>query len=179
LLTLSWCCICSPVTRSIAVAAATSRSTGDSGAPKILEAVPFVLAVLYYLFSPFFIGQARKGFIAYMEKADAEWQGDKALIPPHLKPKAVAANVDWIVDAPQMIPIILLPLAAAVFVLKGVASEVILAFATIVICVLTLWIYSCSPIEYRALRIVRHKYTLASALGIVLNMATAIVILTI
>jgi hypothetical protein len=145
---------------------------------KLLEATPWLLAAFYYLFAPFFIEQARKRLIDYLDKVNEEWQGPKGSIPPHLTSKAIGATTDWVIDAPQLVPTLLLPLAGAVFSIHNNSiAGVILTFGTLVICTLTLWMYTRSPIEYQARRFIWHKYTLLSILGLVLNLAVAAILL--
>src|SRR5690349_9111610 len=93
----------------------SSVSADTAGNSRLLVATPLLLAALYYLFSPFFAEQARQRLIDYLEKVDREWEGPKINLPPHLEPQAIAANADWLIDAPQMVPTLLLPLAGAVF----------------------------------------------------------------
>lgn len=145
---------------------------------KLIGAFPVILAALYYALSPFFTELTRKGYTEYLDKVDAEWHGNGAPLPPHRTSEALGANIDWIIDAPQMVPSLLLPLATAIFALSdNDLSAVILSTAAILICVATLWIYSQSPIRYRSFRIVGHRYTVVSALGIVLNLAAAAMLL--
>jgi hypothetical protein len=146
-------------------------------APRFLEATPLLLGALYYIMTPFFGKLVRRGYISYMEKVEREWRGPKAPLPPHLSPEALAANIDWLIDAPQMVPTLLLPLAAAVFALQNTAiSSIVLAFSAVGVSAAALWIYSRSPLEYRSLRFVKNRYTLVSLLGIVLNMGAAILV---
>lgn len=161
------------------VLAMHSASSHSQGPSKLLDATPLFLAALYYALTPFFSQQVRSGYIDYLQKVNSEWQGPKASIPPHLAPEALAANTDWLIDTPQMVPTLLLPLAAAVFALHDSdLSGVVLAFAAIVICAAVLWIYSRSPLQYRSLRFVGNRYTLVPALGVVLNAAAAVLLLT-
>jgi len=157
----------------------SSANTSATGTSRLFVATPLLLAAMYYIFSPFFVQQARQRLIDYLEKVDREWEGPRDGLPPHLEPQAIGANVDWIIDAPQMVPTLLLPLAGAVFAFNdnGI-SGVILAFATVIICAATLWIYTRSPVEYRARRVIWHKYTVVSALGIVLNLLVAGILLS-
>jgi hypothetical protein len=156
-----------------------SANTSATGTSRLLVATPLLLAAVYYLFSPFFVQQARQRLIDYLEKVEREWEGPRDGLPPHLEPQAIGANTDWIIDAPQMVPTLLLPLAGAVFAFNdnGV-SGIILAFATVIICAATLWIYTRSPVEYRAVRMIWHKYTVVSTLGIVLNLLVAGILLS-
>jgi hypothetical protein len=145
---------------------------------KLIAAFPVILAALYYALSPFFTELTRKGYTEYLDKVDAEWRGNSVPLPPHRTSQALGTNIDWIIDAPQMVPCLLLPLATAIFALNdnGLAA-VILSAATILICVATLWIYSQSPIRYRSFRIIGHRYTVVSAFGIVLNLTAAAMLL--
>lgn len=144
----------------------------------LLEVVPLAIAAFYYLLSPFFNGLVRDGFVNYLEKTDDEWQGPITGLPPHRTTEALSANIDWVIDAPQMIPGLLLPLTAGIFALADQdAAAAILAFATVLICAATLWIYTRSPVEYRSLRLIGHRYTVVSVLGVILNAVTAMLIL--
>jgi hypothetical protein len=148
------------------------------GALRLLEATPLLLGALYYAMTPFFAQLTRRGYKTYMEKIEREWQGPKVSLPPHLDIEALAANIDWLIDAPQMVPTLLLPLAAAVFALRDSSiSSVVLAFAAICVSGAALWIYSRSPLEYRSLRFLGNRYTVVSALGVILNAAAAVLIL--
>jgi hypothetical protein len=152
--------------------------TGTPIVSRLLEATPLLLATLYYILTPFFSGLGYRGYVSYLGKVNNEWQGPKVPLPPHLAPEALAANVDWLVDAPQMVPTLLLPLAAAVFAFHdSTISSIVLAFAAIVICVAALWIYSRSPLEYRSLRFIGNRYTVVAALGIVLNGTAAVLLI--
>jgi hypothetical protein len=154
-------------------------STNVMGTSRLFVATPLLLAAVYYLFSPFFVQQTRQRLIDYLEKVDREWEGPRDGLPPHLEPQAIGATADWVIDAPQMVPTLLLPLAGAVFAFnENGISGVILAFATVIICAATLWIYTRSPVEYRARRVIWHKYTTVSALGIILNLLVAGILLS-
>jgi len=77
-----------------------------------------------------------------------------------------------------MVPSLLLPLTAAVFAMHdNDLAGAILAFSTVGICAAALWIYSRSPLEYRSLRFIGSRYTLVSALGVILNLTGAGLIL--
>jgi hypothetical protein len=145
---------------------------------KLIGAFPAILAALYYGLSPFFNELTRKGYIEYLDKIDAEWHGSTASLPPHRTSEALAANIDWIIDAPQTVPSLLLPLATALFALSNKnLSAIVLSAAVILICVATLWIYSQSPLRYRSLRLLGHRYTAVSAFGIVLNLGVAVMLI--
>ena len=144
----------------------------------VLEAVPLLLATAYYAFAPFFSGLASKGLIEYLEKENKEWKGSLDEIPPHLTPGAIAANIDWVIDAPQLVPTLLLPLTAAVFAFKSSdVPTIILAFSSIVITVAALWIYNVSPLKYRSYKIIKNRYTVVAATGAILNGTAAILVL--
>jgi hypothetical protein len=147
-------------------------------ASRLVEAMPFFLGALYYVFMPFFIKQTQQRLVDYLEKVDTEWQGSREP-PPHLAPRAVAITVEWTTDATQVVPTLLLPVAGAVFALRSNSlSAAVLAFSALIISVICLWIYSQSPVEYRARRYIFHRYTIISIFGIILNIAVAIVLLT-
>lgn len=144
----------------------------------VLASIPLIIAGLYYLLSPFFIRLVRKGLTDYLDKVDQEWQGPKDEIPPHRTSEAIAANIDWVIDAPQMVPALLLPLTAAVFALQNNnTAAIVLSFSVVVICTATLWIYSCSPVEYRSMRLLGYRYTIIALVSIVLNGVSAAVII--
>lgn len=145
---------------------------------RLLDSMPLILAAIYYLLAPFFIGLVRRGFIDSLSKADREWKGTDHPLPPHRTSEHLATNIDWIIDAPQMVPSLLLPLAAVLFALRNsVAAAIIFSLSTLGICAATLWIYSQSPLEYRSLGFVRHRYTLVTASGVILNFGAAILLL--
>lgn len=151
-------------------------SSGGNVVAKLLHSTPSLLAALYYLSAPFFVRLTRRGYTDYAAKVDEEWQGPK-YTPPHLEPKAVAESIDWMIDAPQVVPTLLLPLAAAVFAIRDSAiSSIVLAFASIAISICAVWIYSISPMEYRTFRIPKTGHTLVAVLGIVLNTTAAILL---
>jgi hypothetical protein len=163
----------------VATLSGAESKTDTTGASKLLVAAPFLLAALYYAISPFFAQQVRRRLADYFDKVNAEWEGPTDCIPPHLKTDAITATTDWTIDAPQMVPTLLLPLAGAVFALNdNNIVGVVLAFATVMICVATLWIYMRSPIEYQARRFAWRRYTSVSALGLALNIAVSVVLLT-
>jgi hypothetical protein len=144
----------------------------------LLEAIPLLLAAFYYLLSPFFSDLVKRGFISYLDKVDSEWHGPDSQMPPHRTSEVLGQNIDWVIDAPQMVPGLLLPLAAAIFALQSNdLSAVVLSFAAVGICAAVLWIYSRSPVQYRSMRFVWHRYTLVASLGVVLNVAAAIVLM--
>jgi hypothetical protein len=144
----------------------------------LLEAIPLLLAAFYYLLFPFFSDLVKQGFINYLDKVDSEWRGPDSPVPLHRTSEALGQNIDWVIDAPQMVPGLLLPLAGAIFALQSNDwSAVVLSFASIGICAAVLWIYSRSPVEYQSMRFVGHRYTLVAGLGVVLNVAAAIVLL--
>lgn len=148
----------------------TSTNASVSHSSRLLEAVPLLLATAYYLSEPFFTSLAAKGLIEYLDKGNREWQGSLDELPPHLSPKAIAANVDWIIDAPQLVPTLLLPLTAVVLAFTdNDVPTVILAFSSIVIPIAALWIYNISPLKYRSYKIVKNKYTVVAATGVLLN----------
>jgi hypothetical protein len=156
-----------------------SDTSGIGGAKKILDATPFLLATLYYLLTPFFTELVRRGLVGYLNDLDAEWQGPDVSRPPHLTPQAIASNIDWIVDAPQMVPTLLLPLAGAILALtNGDIVSVILSFSVLLVAAAALWIYTRSPVQYRSFRLIKHRYTIVSILGIALNAGTAALLLS-
>ena len=145
---------------------------------RILDAMPLILAAIYYLLAPFFVGLARRGFIDSLTKADMEWKGPDNELPPHRTSEYLSTNIDWIIDAPQMVPSLLLPLAAVLFAFRNsFASAVILALSALGICVATLWIYFRSPLEYRSIGFLGHRYTLVTASGVILNTGAAILLI--
>jgi len=138
---------------------------------------PLILATAYYFASPFFSELVRKRFVDYLDAADREWHGQN-YPPPHRTSEALAANIDWIIDVPQVVPCFLLPLTAAIFAFRiNDSSAVILIFAALAVCVATLWIYNRSPLDYRSMRIIGHRYTLVAGLGMFANAVTAILVL--
>lgn len=163
-----------------AISSGKLDSTGISEASKFLQATPFLLAAFYYLLSPFFIQQTRRRLTDYFEKINAEYVGPKDPVPPHLSPEAIGATADWIIDAPQVVPTLLLPLAGAVFSLHDNSiAGIIVAFAAVIVCVATLWMYTRSPIEYQARRFIWHTYSLVSVVGIILNLLVGIILLAV
>lgn len=144
---------------------------------KILEAMPLILAAVYYLLTPFFVEQVRRGFGASLAQADAEWKGPDQPLPPHRTTEYLGTNIDWIVDAPQLVPCLLLPLAAVLFSFRdSAATAVILSLSVVGICAAALWIYTRSPLAYRSLGVVGGRYTPVTAAGLVLNLGAAILL---
>jgi len=163
---------------SMAVGGPRTGSSPVDSASRFLEAVPFLLAATYYMFGPFFISQVRQKLVDHLKKVGDEWKGPQDS-PPHLTPRAIAVTAEWTIDAPQVVPTLLLPLAGAVFALRSSSiSAAVLAFAALVISVFCLWIYAQSPLEYRAHRYIFHRYTILSMLGIILNLVIVIVLVT-
>jgi hypothetical protein len=154
------------------------HASGASLVPKLLRATPSLLAALYYVSAPFFSRMTRQRYVDHAEKVGREWQGSVANIPPHLDPKIIAENIDWVIDAPQVVPTLLLPLATAVFAIRDSAvASIVLAFSSIGISIFALWMYSKSPVEYRSLRIPTTKHTIVAVLGIVLNISAALLLI--
>src|SRR6516164_7597444 len=152
--------------------AATHGDAATTIGTRVLQATPLMVAALYYLLSPFFIGRACKGLSDYLKGISSTLTGPTPNVPLHLTPDAVAATCEWVIDAPQLIPTLLLPLAAAVFTLQSQdVPAIVLAFASVVICAATLWIYSVSPLQYRARKL--WKYTIVAVAGVILNAAAA------
>ena len=156
----------------LCVAGATSGDEPEGNAEsqvRLLEAAPLMIAALYYLCSPFFSKHVGKRLNDYLLLVDGEWTGPTNGTPPHRTSQSIGATLDWVTDAPQMVPVLLLPLTASVFAFQGTAAAIILGFASVLICVLTLWIYFCPPLKYRSLRLIGHRYTVVSMLGMLLN----------
>lgn len=153
--------------------AAVKADAVPNSVTRLLDAIPLMLAALYYLFAPFFLSLTCRGLTDYLKNVSKEWQGMHD-VPPHLTPESIAATCEWVADAPQVIPTLLLPLAAAVFAIQSQdIPAVVLAFASVVICVATLWIYSTSPLKYRSYKFVKGKYTIVAVVGVALNAAAA------
>lgn len=164
---------------ALEIPAGTSANNVQPGITShLLEATPLLLAAFYYLLAPFFSDLVRQRFIVHLEKMDREWSGPEVQLPPHLTSAGLEQNIDWVIDAPQMVPGLLLPLAGAIFAFRDSdLSAIILAFATISICAAALWIYSQSPVKYQSIRFAGHRYTLVAALGVLLNGIAAVVLL--
>jgi hypothetical protein len=146
-------------------------------AVRVLTAIPSSVAALYYALSPFFGRLVCTGLADYLGKVDHEWQGSLAGVPPHRSTEAISAIIDWVVDAPQMVPALLLPLTTAVFALRNKsAAAIVLSFSVVGICAATLWIYSCTPLEYRSKRLIGRRYTVVALAGVILNIASATVV---
>lgn len=146
-----------------------------------LEAVPLLIAALYYLLSPFFVGITTKGLCDYLDGVDEEWSGDLDAIPPHRSSEALGGVLEWVMDAPQLVPSVLLPLLAVMFVIDSrEVVAVVLAVTCLLLSVAALWIYRVSPLQYRAIRLRKYKlvsqYTLVSMVGLLFNLAAAVLV---
>ena len=150
-------------------------------------ALPFFVAAGYYSVSPFFGRITRQTIQEYLEKVSASWQGPTT-DASHLEPASLAQLTDWITDAPQLIPTLLLPIAGALFAVttSANASNAILAGAVLVLSIAAVWIYHYNPVKYGQKRLLpkkytpvflRQKYTLVSFAGLVLNLAVGVVLL--
>ena len=147
---------------------------------KLTVAVPFLLATVYYLFTPVLSALTEDRIKQYFANALLQWRGPQgAATPDHLSPASVARICDWAADAPQLVPTILLPLAGVLFAVAASRdiAVAIAAVTSIIVSVGALWIYHQNPIRYSARRFIMGRYTIVASLGIVLNLvATAAVL---
>ena len=150
---------------------------------KILLAAPFVIAVAYYLVSPYFSRRAIIGFENHMKRVESEHvhpddldvRGHEAEL--EINEAIHERALEWVVDAPQIVPTILLPVAGLLFAAITAPKIALLValIAAVVTAAATLWIYSENPIVYRSRRL--GGYTCVALLGMALNTLSVVAIL--
>src|SRR5664280_596646 len=159
-------------------------------------ATPFLIASLYYLLSPIFVERTRSTLVRVLEDALGEYTGSATLseIPAHLRPSSLGETVDWTIDVSQMAPTFLLAVTGAILAVSEKISAALLGLAwgvtTLTAIAWALWIYDRQPLSYRPIHTedeskvrhawvkVRRMYTPVSLVGLVLNLAVVVLVLS-
>lgn len=158
-------------------------------------ASPFLIGVIWSFISPFLVRGLAKTFegklnkeladAGYVEASQAQESADAAkdvcrpAIPLPIRPANLRTYVDWLIDAPQLLPTILL---GAVGVIVTIAEArhllltyVICAVATLAGIFATAWIMKKNPQEYSAAFRIK-IFTTGAFIGFVINFVAAVII---
>jgi hypothetical protein len=141
-------------------------------------AVPFLAAIVLLLISPLLTAKVKTAVLDQIDKSAYEHDVTEDMIPPSRGRDSLDAYVEYAIEAVQIIPLALLPVAGAVFFIAAdVRSEIALGylalgylvFAIVAAVAVESWVLSQPAGKYVSCRPIKN-YSVVAFTGIVSNL---------
>ncbi len=140
---------------------------------KLAAALPFAIAVVFYLLSPLLTAKVKTVLEGQVVR-DASLYGQTAgtAVPPQLRPEMIKDYVEYVADAVQIIPATMLPVVGAIFTISSKLAVnlglIILVSAVVLAITMDAIVLSRAAADYVSRK--WHGYSPINLVGIIVNL---------